>query len=127
ETLLPHITMTEVRREQLSVLDELYFKPAVERSILDMLQEHQDDPSWGHHTSLWYLNNNDTRIYEAYMYGADSGTVFKAGTTEVVAEIVQSRLQPYDRAAGLAIAMACEESDLWKARNFTIHDAWSWR
>ena len=65
-------------------------------------------------------------VYEVFMYGGDSGTAFKAGTTEVVAEIVQRRLQPHDDDAGLAIAIACEESDFREVRNFTLRDAWSW-
>lgn len=126
ETLLPEVPLTERRRAQLAALDAMYFQPAAEVSVLRILEERRGEPFWVDRTSLWQLKDGDELVYEVFMYGGDSGTAFKAGTTEVVAEIVQRRLQPHDDDAGLAIAIACEESDFRAVRNFTLRDAWSW-
>lgn len=46
--------------------------------------------------------------YDAYTYNGDSGTVFKAGTTTVVAEIVQGGMECQNEALGDALEAALE-------------------
>lgn len=44
--------------------------------------------------------------YDAYTYAGDSGTIFKAGTTTVVAEIVQGGIECKNEALGDALNAA---------------------
>ncbi len=130
ETLLPKLELTELRRQQLQALDELYFSHVAPAPIVEMLENGTNEPFWLERTSLWQLKRGDELFYDVFMYGADSGTAFKTNTTEVVAEIVQHKLVPRDKDAGFAIACGCEEraptSALYNARHFNIRDAWSW-
>ena len=42
--------------------------------------------------------------YDAWLYMADSGTVFRAGTTEVVADVIQFGVECADKPLGLALS-----------------------
>ena len=121
ETPLRELRITAVRRKQLAVLDEAYFRDVASASILDMRNATEGDEAfWADNTSLWQVKKGRKLVYEAYMYGADGGTVFEAGTTNVVAEIIQRRLQAHDAAAGEALSVAYETSDLSSAGTFTL-------
>ncbi|MDX9719482.1 MAG: hypothetical protein RBU37_01955 [Myxococcota bacterium] len=46
--------------------------------------------------SLWQVVDGDTHVLDAWFYNTDSGTFFKAGSTEIVAEIIQFGLECED-------------------------------
>lgn len=48
-------------------------------------------------------NAKGTPAYDAWRYSVDSGTVFRAGSTDVIAEIIQDGLECSDRALRLAL------------------------
>lgn len=124
ETILLELVLTEPRREQLAQLDRLYFNDIGEGSILAMTEAAQlsDDeaPFWVKRSSMWTICCDGEARYEAFMYGGDSGSVFEAGTTTLVAEIIQCGLQAYDEVAEAAILEAHAHLDRAKAGNYTL-------
>lgn len=56
---------------------------------------------------LFGLLADGVHAYDAWSYAADSGTFFRAGTTEVVGEIIQCGFEPhYETEAGVRFAAA---------------------
>lgn len=47
-------------------------------------------------TELWRAVDGDKHLYDAWFYMGDSGTFFRAGTTEVIAEVIQCGLECED-------------------------------
>jgi hypothetical protein len=57
--------------------------------------------------------------YDAWLHLIDAGTIFRAGTTDVAAEIVQDGLECGDRALRTALAAALAEKQPKKKRSPT--------
>jgi hypothetical protein len=79
------------QRDQLAVCARLYFGgpevPLAERFPSD---EDEGDPERSFaYFELWDVEVDSAHRYDAVLYNGDSGTVFAAGTTEVVAEMIQ--------------------------------------
>lgn len=52
------------------------------------------EPSFSGKAYLWdIVNSDEVSVYEAWFYGGDSGTVFHAGTLEVVLQVIQGGLE----------------------------------
>lgn len=64
------------------------------------------------HVQLWDVVDEDVVVYEAWFYQVDSGTIFKAGTTEIVAEIIQSGLECDDEELEKELGMAMVQAEL---------------
>jgi hypothetical protein len=62
------------------------------------LAEGEDPGSFRGYLELWDVEEDGQHRYDAFMYMADSGTVFRRGTVEVVAEVVQCGFEGRDRA-----------------------------
>jgi hypothetical protein len=65
---------------------------------LTATEDHAASGSFLGFLELWSVEEEGGHRYDAFMYMADSGTVFRRGTTEVVAEVVQCGFQGRDRA-----------------------------
>jgi hypothetical protein len=81
-----------MEREQLRVAGQLY--DGVDRPAADRLAGGvvEGDGSL-FDTELWKVVDGDRHLYDAWFYMGDSGTFFRAGSTDVVAEIIQSGLE----------------------------------
>lgn len=65
----------------------------------------------------WEVVGDDgAPLYDVWLYEADSGTVFRAGTTEVVAEIIQCGLQCDDPALRGPLGEALDDAGILPAR-----------
>lgn len=107
ETVLTKLELTDIRRKQLAIVDEKYFLAIGNTSIIDMIgATGVDEEYYVQGTAMWEIVDGDSVVYDAYMYAADSGTIFKAGTTSVVAEVIQCGLQAYSKDASEAITAA---------------------
>ncbi len=72
----------------------------------------EEGPSFHGFCQLWRVADGERHLYDAWFYMVDSGTIFKAGTTEVVAEIIQFGLECGDPAVRLELGMAMVEAKL---------------
>jgi hypothetical protein len=61
---------------------------------------------------LWDVTVNGAVTYEAWLYQVDSGSVFRAGTTDVVAEIIQFGLECEDPELELLLGSAMVRAGL---------------
>lgn len=61
---------------------------------------------------LWRVVRGDEHVYDAWLYMVDSGSFFRAGTTEEVAGIVQCGLECPDRALRAELGPAMVEARL---------------
>jgi hypothetical protein len=96
--------MSPLQQEQLRVAGKRYDGsdlPAAER----LSPEREVGPDEGDEggsflgfLEIWDVEEDGVPRYEAYLYMSDSGTVFRRGTTEIVAE----RIQVYFQADGSA-------------------------
>jgi hypothetical protein len=71
-----------------------------------------DEESFLGFCTLWRVGEAGDVRYDAWLYMVDSGTVFRAGTTEVVAEIVQFGLECTDPAVRGDLGPAMVEAGL---------------
>ena len=59
--------------------------------------------------NLWdVLDGDGEMVYEAWFYMGDSGTIFRAGTLNVVAEIVQGGIEPPRHSRGRSVEVDVE-------------------
>lgn len=58
-----------------------------------LADDDNEETSFRGFCTLWRVMDGDTPTYDAWLYQVDSGTFFRAGTTEVVAEVVQFGLE----------------------------------
>lgn len=72
----------------------------------------EEGPSFHGFCQLWRVADGERHLYDAWFYMVDSGTIFKAGTTEVVAEIIQFGLECRDPATRTELGMAMVEAKL---------------
>lgn len=109
-----HITsaaeLDPVRAEQIVLCGAAYdgeVLPADRR-----LSSDPDDESVLLFCELWDVVADGSPLYEAWFYQADSGSIFLAGTTEMVAEIIQCGLECTDKEREVELGAAMVRAGL---------------
>ncbi|MFD8085781.1 hypothetical protein ACFV4F_29235 [Kitasatospora sp. NPDC059722] len=74
-----------------------------------------DDEGVLHFCELWDVVADGVPRYEAWFYQVDSGSIFLAGTTEVVAEVIQCGLECPDPERRLELGAAMVRAGLLPA------------
>jgi hypothetical protein len=107
-----HQELSELEREQLVVAGKLYdgCQLPVEARLDVNAPAEFDDPNFSGYFEIWDVLNEGVLAYTAMLYKVDSGTMFKANTTENVAEIIQGYLECADDTLYNAIAEAVERA-----------------
>ncbi|GIH08458.1 hypothetical protein Rhe02_65250 [Rhizocola hellebori] len=98
--------LSEVQREQLRLSGVAYDGqdlPAQARLAEGSVDE---GPSFLGFCEHWRIVDGDRYAFDAWMYMVDSGTFFRAGTTEQVAEIIQFGLECDDPQLRLQLGAA---------------------
>jgi hypothetical protein len=93
--------LTAVEREQLRQAGKLYDGEdltAAER-LGDAGDEVDEEQSFAGFVHLWRVVDGAEHRYDAWLYQVDSGTIFRAGTTDVAAEIIQFGLEAHSAEA----------------------------
>jgi len=83
--------LSPIEREQLRAAGRLYDGEDLDAEA--RLADDGDESSFRGFCSLWRVVDGAGARFDAWFYQVDSGTFFRAGTTEVVAEIVQFGLE----------------------------------
>lgn len=92
--------LTAIEQSQLAAAGKRYDSvdlPAKER--LSATRSHEDlDQGVSFHGSLevWDVEANKAKRYTAFMYMADSGTIFRYGTTKIEGEVIQCGFEMED-------------------------------
>ncbi len=103
--------LNPTEREQLRVAGKLY--DGVDRPAADRLADGVDEGDGSlFDTELWKVVDGDRHLYDAWFYMSDSGTFFRAGTTEVTAEIIQCGLECDDPSIRAQLGPAMVEARL---------------
>jgi hypothetical protein len=87
--------LTDVDRRQLRAAGQLF--DGEDLPVEARLDAAGDEGSFYGSCSRWRILDGDRHAYDAWLYLGDSGTIFRAGTTDKVAEIVQCGLECSDR------------------------------
>lgn len=104
-----------IQRAQLEVCARLYFGKEEAVPIAERLGGDGEDPEAEFcFVELWDVEADDGRRYDAFLYNVDSGTVFRRGTTEVVAEMIQCYFdqaddEQFEAALQVGYRAACQE------------------
>ncbi|MFE2326271.1 hypothetical protein ACFXD5_20485 [Streptomyces sp. NPDC059385] len=102
--------LTPVQAEQLVLCGAAYDGedlPADRR-----LSSDPEDESVLHFCEFWDVVADGSPVYEAWFYQADSGSIFLAGTTKMVAEIIQCGLECADKERELELGAAMVRASL---------------
>ncbi len=102
-----------VEREQLRVVGRLYDGedlPAEERLAEGGPDERET--SFAGFCDLWRVVDGDRHLYDAWFVMVDSGSFFRAGTTEEVAGVIQFGLECADPAVRAQVGSAMVEAKL---------------
>jgi hypothetical protein len=92
--------LSPIERAQLRAAGKLYDGRDLEpEARLAATDEDEDETNLAGHCSLGHVFVDGQHRYDVWRYRVDSGTIFHAGTTEVVAEIIQFGLEIRDPAA----------------------------
>jgi hypothetical protein len=83
----------------------------------DRLARDGDEGSFYESCELWRILDGDRHAFDAWLYMGDSGTIFRAGTTNKVADIVQCGLECSDRRLRAEIGPAMVEARLLPERD----------
>lgn len=105
--------LTEIEREQLRLAGQRYDGenlPAAARLAGE--EPEQEEGSFLGFCDLWRVVDGDEHLYDAWLYMVDSGTIFRAGTTEIVAEIIQCGLECEDEDIRMQLGPAMVEARL---------------
>jgi hypothetical protein len=98
-------------REQLQVAGRFY--DGEDRPVEDRLAGGVDEGDGSlFDTELWRVVDGDRHLYDAWFYMGDSGTFFRAGTTEDVAMVIQGGLECEDREIRSQLGPAMVEASL---------------
>ncbi|MFF5231427.1 hypothetical protein [Dactylosporangium sp. NPDC000521] len=84
--------LSPVEREQLRAAGRLYDGEDLDAEAR-LVDDEDDESSFRGFCSLWRVVDGDEPRFDAWLYQVDSGTIFRAGTTEVVAEVIQFGLE----------------------------------
>lgn len=105
--------LTPAECEQLQLAGKAYDgedRPVADRLAGDGTEEVEG--SFQGACDHWEIVDKDQRLYDAWMLMNDSGSIFRAGSTEEVAGIVQCGLECADKAIRLEIGVAMVEAEL---------------
>jgi hypothetical protein len=87
--------LSSIERDQLQVAGKFY--DGDDRPAEDRLADGVDEGDGSlFDTELWKVVDGDRHLYDAWLYMGDSGTIFRAGTTEDVAMVIQCGLECED-------------------------------
>ena len=79
--------LTNEEKAQLLICESLYFDAGY--TVEQLLDTENEDESFLD-LEIWDLvDESDNLVYKVYGYNADSGTLFKANTTEVIGQVIQ--------------------------------------
>jgi len=81
-------------------------------SAAELLTPGDDGESVLNSVELWDVVDDDVVVYEAWFYQKDSGAIFEAGTTTIVAEIIQSSLECDDEDLKKELGKAMVQAEL---------------
>jgi len=87
--------LADIDRRQLRAAGHLY--DGQDLPVEARLDADGDEGSFHGRCVVWRILDGDRHAYDAWLYLSDSGTIFRAGTTDKVAEIVQCGLECSDR------------------------------
>jgi hypothetical protein len=87
--------LSPVEREQLRAAGRLYDGEDLDAEAR-LADDDNDEASFRGFCTLWRVVDGDEARFDAWLYQVDSGTLFRAGTTEVVAEVIQFGLECSD-------------------------------
>ena len=79
--------------------------PIEERLVLDA------DIAFQLVLTCWDVVEDDTHVYDAWLFAVDSGVVFRAGTTEIICQVFQFDIQSDDEALAEALADAAARAN----------------
>lgn len=102
--------LNSIQREQIALCGAAYddeHLPADRR-----LSSDPDDESVLSFCELWDVVADGSPLYEAWFYQSDSGSIFLAGTTEMVAQIIQCGLECADEERELELGTAMVRAGL---------------
>jgi hypothetical protein len=107
--------LTDSQRAQLAVIGPRYFGGDGPARLAAPDEDIDDDPEANR--ALGYckfasLVDGERACFDAWLYMVDSGTVFVAGTTQVVAQIIQFGIECDDPALRRQLGMAMVEAKL---------------
>lgn len=105
--------LTPVECEQLQLAGKAYDgedRPVADRLAGDGTEEVEG--SFQGSCEFWEVVDGDQRLYDAWMLMGDSGSIFRARTTEEVAGIIQCGLECEDPAIRLELGAAMVEAKL---------------
>src|SRR5262245_5241974 len=87
--------LSPIEREQLRAAGKFY--DGTDRPVEDRLAGGVDEGDGSlFDTELWKVVDGSNHLYDAWFYMGDSGTFFRAGTTDDVAMVIQSSLDCED-------------------------------
>src|SRR3569832_1525369 len=105
--------LTDLQRAQLAVVGKLYFG---EGELPQIAEDDSDGDPMETRTLLscevWRVVDDGRHLFDAWLYIGDSGTIFKAGTTNKVAENNQNHLEFDDDAVGAVLKSALGDAKL---------------
>jgi hypothetical protein len=87
--------LSPIEREQLRAAGRLYDGEDLDAEAR-LTDDDQDEAGFRGFCTLWRVVDGDEVRFDAWLYQVDSGTFFRAGTTEVVAEVIQFGLECAD-------------------------------
>ncbi len=96
--------LTPLQAEQLRACGNAY--DGSDLSPAELLPGADGDEGILNAVEVWDVVEDDTLVYEAWLYQVDSGTIFRAGTTELVAEIIQCGLECDDETLKVELGTA---------------------
>lgn len=106
--------LNTIQKQQLEKAGEKY--DGKFHSVAERLQQPNEydyaDPSFAGMCHHYKIMEGNTHIYDAWLYKQDSGTFFKAHTTEIIGEIVQFSPNILDKDLQNSIGMAMVEANL---------------
>lgn len=106
--------LTPIERDQLRVAGKLYDGEdlAVEVRLVPVAPDDYMEGSFGDSCTLWRVVDGDAVRYDAWFYMGDAGTLFRAGTSDDVACVIQGGLQCDDPAVRTRLGAAMVEAGL---------------
>lgn len=105
--------LSHIQREQLRLAGKAYDGedlPAEARLAGDEPEE--EETSFLGFCSLWRVVDGDRHLYDVWLYMVDSGAIYRANTTDIVAEIIQFGLECEDEEVRMALGPAMVEAKL---------------
>jgi hypothetical protein len=110
-----HSTLSNVQRAQLDVIGPRYFGGVGAAQLAAPGSDPDDDPMETRTLGFCEVAgvvDGERRCFDAWFYMVDSGTIFTAGTADIVAEVVQFGLECGDPALRAELGPAMVEAKL---------------